>query len=88
MQPESVKAIFYISEVGVRANEVGVVTAQAVAKGPYAEYAKYTPTGLLNFTCLNPAATEFFRTQVGKDVVLEIRAATEDDLITPPPAVE
>lgn len=84
MNIETVKAVFYVAEVGIRANEVGVVTAQAAAKGPYAEYSKYTPTGTLTFTCLNPAATEFFRTRVGKDVVLEIRVPTDEDLITPP----
>lgn len=81
---QSVKAVFYVVEVTDTASGVGRVKANPVAKGPYAEYSKYTPTGTLEFNCLNEAAVEFFRSRVGHDVVLVISDPTDADLITPP----
>ena len=79
----AVKCVFYISGVEKRANGVGVVNAQPVAKGPYKEWAQYTPSGTLQINSLNPAATDWFLSRIGKDVVLTIDDATEADLITP-----
>jgi hypothetical protein len=75
-----VKAVFYVQSVTDTSSGVGQVTAAPVAKGPYAEYSKYTPTGSLAFNCLNEQATKFFRDRIGKDVVLLISDPTEDDL--------
>lgn len=80
----SVKCVFYVAEVTEQANGAGRIKASPVAKGPYAEYSQWTPTGLLEFTSLNPAATQFFRDNLGKDVSLLISPATEEDIITPP----
>jgi len=79
----SVKCVFYVAEVTKQANGAGRIKASPVAKGPYAEYSQWTPTGALEFTSLNPAATAFFEENLGKDVTLLISPATEDDLITP-----
>lgn len=76
----AVKCIFYISGVEKRANGVGVVNAQPVAKGPYADWAKFTPTGTLQITSLNEAATEWFLARIGKDVSILIDDATEADV--------
>lgn len=78
----AVKCVFYISGVEKRANGVGVLNAQPVAKGPYKEWAQYTPSGTLQITSLNPAATDWFLERIGKDVTLVIEDATEADLIT------
>lgn len=79
----AVKCVFYISGVEKRANGVGVLNAQPVAKGPYKEWAQFTPSGTLQITSLNPAATDWFLERIGKDVVLTIDDATEADLLTP-----
>lgn len=78
-----VKAIFYVAGVEKRANEVGIVRCQAVAKGPYKEWAQFSPSGLLEITSLNPAATDWFLARIGKDISLTIDDATEADIITP-----
>lgn len=78
---DQVQAVFYITEVADTASGVGRVKAQPVAKGPYGNYSRYTPTGSLEFSCLNEAATQFFREHVGKDLVLVMREPTEADLI-------
>jgi hypothetical protein len=79
----SVKCVFYISGVEKRANGVGVLNAQATAKGPYKEWAQFTPSGTLQITSLNAAATDWFLERIGTDVVLTIDDATEADLLTP-----
>lgn len=84
----AVKAVFYVQEVTFTANGQGRIKATPVAKGPYAEYSKYTPSGLLEFTCLNEAATQFFMDRRGKDVALIIRPATADDILQPDPVTE
>jgi hypothetical protein len=76
----AVKCVFYITGVEKRANGIGVLNAQPVAKGPYQDWAQYTPTGTLQLTSLNPAATEWFMERIGKDVTLLIDDATADDL--------
>lgn len=68
----AVKCVFYVSGVEKRANEVGVVNMQAAAKGPYAEWSKYTPSGSFQITSLNPAATDWFLERVGRDVSILI----------------
>lgn len=78
-----VKAIFYVAGVEKRANDVGIVRCQAVAKGPYKEWAQFSPSGSLEITSLNPAATDWFLARVGKDVSLTIDDPTEADVITP-----
>ena len=79
----AVKCVFYISGVEKRANGVGVVNAQPVAKGPYKDWAQYTPSGVLQITSLNHDATDWFLERIGKDVTILIDDATEADLITP-----
>jgi len=79
----AVKCVFYVTGVEKRANGIGVVNAQPVAKGPYKEWAQYTPTGTLQITSLNPAATEWFLSRIGKDVTIVIEDATESDLVVP-----
>lgn len=78
----AVKCIFYIAGVEKRANEVGIVRCQAVAKGPYKEWAKFSPSGSLEITSLNPAATDWFLERVGKDVAILISDPTEADLLS------
>lgn len=80
----SVKCVFYVQSVTDTASGVGQVKATPVAKGPYGDYSKYTPTGLLEFNCLNDVATAWFREHIGKDIVLEIREPTDADLIVVP----
>jgi hypothetical protein len=77
----AVKCIFYVSGVEKRANGVGVVNAQPVAKGPYKDWAQYTPSGTLQITSLNEAATDWFLARIGKDVSILIDDPTEDDLL-------
>lgn len=77
-----VKAIFYVNEVTDTASGSGKVKLNAVAKGPYANWSKYTPSGEINIVSLNPAATEWYRERVGKDVTVEFRDPTEADLIS------
>ena len=76
-----VKAIFYVSGVEKRANGVGVVNAQPVAKGPYKKWAQFTPSGSLQITSLNHEATDWFLERVGQDVALLISDPTEADLL-------
>jgi hypothetical protein len=78
----AVKCVFYISGVEKRASGVGVVNAQAAAKGPYKEWSQFTPSGSLQITSLNPQATDWFIERIGKDVTVLIDDATEAD-ITP-----
>lgn len=80
MSVQQVKAVFFVTSVTDTASGVGQITAQPVAKGPYASYSKYTPTGELKFNCLNEAATAFFRDRIGKDVVLLISDPTDEDV--------
>lgn len=68
----AVKCYFYIQGVEKRANGVGIVNANPVAKGPYAEWSQYTPSGSLQITSLNDAATEWFLERIGKDVSIVI----------------
>lgn len=79
-----IKAVFFINEVAKTASGAGRVKASPVAKGPYAEYSQYTPTGLLEFLSLNEAATDWCIERIGKDVTLTLADPTEADLITPP----
>lgn len=76
----AVKCVFYVSGVEKRANGVGVVNAQPVAKGPYKDWAQYTPSGTLQITSLNQAATDWFLERIGKDVSILIDDPTEADL--------
>ena len=76
----AVKCVFYISGVEKRANGVGVVNATATAKGPYKEWAQFTPSGTIQISSLNPAATDWFIERIGKDVAVLIDDPTEADL--------
>lgn len=80
----SVKAVFYVAEVTRTASGAGRIKASPAARGPYADYSQYTPTGSLEFTSLNEAATQWFLERIGKDVTLTMTDPTEADLITPP----
>ena len=68
----AVKCVFYVQRVTDTASGAGEIIATPVAKGPYAEYSQWTPTGKLEFTSLNPAATAWFRERLGKDVSILI----------------
>lgn len=68
----AVKCMFYVGSVEKKANGVGIVTATPVAKGPYAEWSQWTPSGTLQITSLNPDATDWFEKRLGKDVSLLI----------------
>ena len=76
----AVKAVFYVQRVTDTASGAGEIVATPVAKGPYAEYSKWTPTGELKITSLNPDATKWFRDRIGKDVSILIDDTTEDDV--------
>lgn len=71
----AVKCMFYVAAVTRQANGVGIVKATPVAKGPYAEWSQWTPSGLFEITSLNPAATEWFESMLGKDVSIVIDEA-------------
>lgn len=76
-----VKAMFYVQSVGHSAGGVGTVQLNAVAKGPYANWSKYTPSGTISITSLNENATAWFYDRLGKDVSITFDDPTEDDLI-------
>ena len=75
-----VRAIFYVDEVAETASGAGKMRLRAVAKGDYAAWSKYTPSGEINLTCLNDRATAWFRERIGKDVTLSFDDPTEADL--------
>ena len=77
----AVKAIFYIQSVTKQANGYGVIKAQPAAKGPYAKWSVYTPTGSFEITSANPDATAWFEARLGKDVAFTIDDPTENDLL-------
>lgn len=79
-----VRAIFYVGEVTRMASGAHKVRMTATAKGPYAEYSKYSPAGTFEITSVNDATLPFFEAHLGKDVKITIETPTEDDLITPP----
>lgn len=68
----AVKCMFYVTEVAQTASGSGRVKANAVAKGPYAEWSQYTPSGTFEIVSLNAEATDWFRERIGQDVVLTI----------------
>lgn len=76
----AVRCMFYVQEVTDTASGVGRVKMNAVAKGPYAKWSQYTPSGLFEITSLNPDATAWFRDRIGKDVAIMIEDPTEADL--------
>jgi hypothetical protein len=76
-----VKAIFYVDEVAQTASGAGKMRLRAAAKGDYAAWSHYTPSGTIEITCLNASATEWFRERVGKDVALTFADPTEADLL-------
>lgn len=77
-----VKAMFYVQHVGHNAGGIGTVKLSAVAKGPYARWSKYTPSGAIDITTLNEDATQWFFERLGKDVAITFDDPTEDDLRT------
>ena len=79
-----VRATFYVAEVTRMASGSHKVKMSAVAKGPYAEYSKYSPCGTFEITSVNDATLPFFEDHLGKDVRITIDTPTEADLITPP----
>ena len=79
-----VKAMFYVNNVGHNASGVGTVSLNAVAKGPYANWAKSTPNGTINLTSLNEAATQWFYDRLGKDVAITFGDPTDEDLLPNP----
>lgn len=76
----AVKCMFYVAEVTEQANGAGRVKMNAVAKGPYAKWSQWTPSGQFEITSLNPDATQWFREHLGKDVAITIDDPTEADL--------
>jgi len=79
----AVKCVFYVAEVTKTANGSGRIKATPVAKGPYGDYSKWTPSGSFEITSLNEKATEWFESMIGKDMVLLAYEASEEDLIAP-----
>lgn len=73
----AVKCMFYISEVAKTANGTGRIRANPVAKGPYAEWSQYTPSGSFEITSLNEAATQWFVERLGQDVAITIEDPTD-----------
>jgi hypothetical protein len=80
----AVKCVFYVAEVTKTANGSGRIKANPVAKGPYSDYSKWTPSGSFEITSLNEKATEWFESMLGKDIVLLAMEPQEGDLIPPP----
>lgn len=78
----SVRAMFYVNYVGHNASGVGVVKLNATTKGDYASYSKYTPSGAIEFTCLNESATEWYFDRLGKDVAVTFDDPTEADQVS------
>jgi len=70
--------MFYVASVTEQANGAGVVKMNAVAKGPYAEWSQWTPSGSFEITSLNADATQFFRDNLGKDVSILVSPATPE----------
>lgn len=68
----SVKCMFYVAEVARNASGAGRVKMNAVAKGPYAEWSHYTPSGTVEIVTLNEAATGWFADRLGSDVEVTI----------------
>lgn len=81
-----VRAIFYVNKVTENASGSHEVIMNPVAKGPYGDYSRYTPSGEFKLTSVNDATLPFFREHLGKDVRITIDEPTEADLITPPAA--
>lgn len=68
----AVKCMFYVQEVAKTAAGAGRVKMAAVAKGPYAEWSHYTPSGTFEIVTLNEAATGWFADRLGSDVSITI----------------
>lgn len=75
----SVRAIFYVEHVTVERKHTdddgnlirtGEVELRPSLRGPYKEWAKYTPYGELKLGTLNPAALAWFEERLGQDVAL------------------
>ena len=77
----SVKAMFYVNHVGHSASGVGVVKLNATAKGEYAAWSKYTPSGTIEITSLNEDATAWSHDRLGKDVAIRFDDPTEADVL-------
>ena len=75
-----VRAIFFVSEVAKIVGGAGKVKLQAAAKGDYKQWSKWTPSGLIEFTCLNEQATAWFDERIGRDVAIGFDDPTEEDL--------
>jgi hypothetical protein len=71
--------MFYVVHVGHNANGIGVAKLTATAKGDYAAWSKYTPSGTIDITSLNEDATQWFYERLGKDVAITFGDPTEDD---------
>lgn len=76
-----VKAMFYVNHVGHNASGVGVVKLNATAKGEYAAWSKYTPSGSIEITSLNEDATDWFHQRLGKDVAIRFDDPTDADVL-------
>lgn len=78
----TVKCVFYVAEVTNQRRRQG--QDDAGRQGSLRGLHQYTPTGLIEFTSLNDAATQWFVDRIGKDVAITLDDPTEADLITPP----
>lgn len=78
--PMSVRAIFFVVEVGKVHGGAGKVRLSAATKGDYKQWSKFTPSGSIEFTCLNERATAWFDERLGKDVAIGFDDPTEADL--------
>lgn len=75
-----VRAIFYVEEVAKTASGAGKLKLRAAAKGDYAAWSHYTPSGTVELVCLNADATAWFDERIGKDVAIGFDDPTEADL--------
>ena len=85
----SLRAIFYVEDVVIRSNDLdddgnrirtGVAHLRAACKGPYKNWARYTPAGSIEMATLNPAGLAWFEERVGTDVAITFEDPTEADL--------
>lgn len=84
----SVRAICYVEELVIRPGDtsqddtgpVGVVKLRPAAKGPYQNWARYTPHGSIELGTLNPAAFAWFQERLGRDVAVTFDDPTDADL--------
>lgn len=85
MDSPTIIARFFISRCEVWQQSDGTIAANVTLKacqradGDNVSWTKWTPTGEMTKTVLNPKAAEFYRDNVGRDVRISIQL--EDDRV-------